>query len=802
MQVSQDRALLSAADVAGLLRDRSQRMDEVVQQAFARHLAPVFGDDAVAFAVGGFGRRELFPYSDVDLLLLTRPNLTPAAMREPLGVFLRELWDAGLRISHSVHTVDECRQVYEQNVELSISLLDRRPITAGDALAAELDAAIGQLVRVNGKTLARMLAQSARARHAKYQGTIFHLEPNIKESPGALRDMQTAAWLGELMDAGRETGLQSAWEFIAPVRWFLHEASRRDDNLLSFEMQDAMSADAAAMMREYYRQAREVFAKVSDALETAEQSQPNLLRQFRDWRSRLSNSEFTVVRDRVLVRAAGQLGSDAALVWRLIEFVARHGIAPSSDVQRRLRESSQTFAEASTRSPLWPQLKSVLELPHAAAALRVMHNAGLISAIIPEWANIDCLVVRDFYHRYTVDEHTLVAIEVLEHIPDARFRDLLYEVPDSALLRMALLLHDAGKGSGQDHVRASADLSTRVGERLGISAPELDAVRHLIASHLELSKAMSSRDLHDAHTAQLLAGKVGTVERLKMLTLMTYADITAVNPSAMTPWRADQLWRAYLAAYEELTSELETQRIHHFDGADPVTSAFVEGLPNRYLRTHPPEEIKAHAALADQARKTGVVTELKPESGYWRLVVAAQDHSFLFASIAGALSAFGMNILRAEAFANASGTVLDCFTFADPSRTLELNPPEVDRLRDTVSRVVSGKQDVKRLLAGRRKAARPSRIAPRVAFNNKASQAATLIEIVAPDRPGLLYDLASTISGAGCDITVVLIDTEANKALDVFYVTAGGSKLCPEKEEALRRDLIEACEGTLGSPRS
>ncbi len=331
-------------------------------------------------------------------------------------------------------------------------------------------------------------------------------------------------------------------------------------------------------------------------------------------------------------------------------------------------------------------------------------------------------------------------LRLLENIADIRFRTLLDESPDIALLRFALLLHDTGKGTGRDHVAESADLALTVGRRIGVSDHELETVLQLIGRHLLLSDTMNSRDLNDGQTRRLLADKVGTVETLKLLTLLTYVDISAVNPGAMTPWRSDQLWRVYLMGYEELTRELDTVRIHDFYSQGGGLSEFVEGLPTRYRRTHTLEEIQAHAALASQAGNDGVAVHLVRKSGYWQVVVATQDRPFLFASIAGALSAFGMNILKAEAFANAHGTILDFFTFADPLRTLELNPSEVDRLRDTVSRVALGKQDVKRLLANRRHAPRRSlRVEPRIAFNNKASQTATLIEIVArgPSGPAI-----------------------------------------------------------------
>lgn len=787
----------SADEVESRLRGRSDAIDAIVQNSFAEHLGSAFPSGMAAVAVGGFGRRELFPHSDVDVLILVSESLKPPQFKEPVGRFLQSLWDAGMRISHSVHTVDECCEVYEHNVELSISLLDRRPLAGDPALVEQLQTALPKFYRMHGKSLSRHLARLTRFRHAKYQNTIYHMEPNIKETPGSLRDLQVVRWFAQMNGGPQPADLDAAWRFLAPIRSFLHETSKRDDNLLSFEMQDAISGQPADMMRSYYRHARWVWSRATAVVEGAEESQPSLMRHFRDWRSRLSNSEFTVSKDRVFVRSPQLLSSDPALVFRLLEFMARHGLAASSEAHRRIAAAASELAETVDQSALWPAFKNILSQPKASVAIRAMHTTGLLGALLPEWARVDCMVVRDFYHRYTVDEHTIVAIETLEQIADERFRELGAEIADIALVRFALLMHDVGKGSGREHTAEAVRIVTDVGARMRVPKDELELMLKLIAQHLELSSTMNSRDMEDAGTARNLADRVGTVEFLKMLALLTYADISAVNPAAMTPWRADQLWRAYLIGYQELTRELDTERVHDFEDADPATREFVEGLPNRYLRTHSIEEVHAHAALAAEAAEKGVAIELRRQGGYWRAVVIATDREFLLAGMAGALASFGMNILKAEAFANARGLIVDTFTFADPLRTLELNPSEVDRLRDTLIRVILRKQDVKKLLASRRHApvAKPGQIEPRVVFNNDASQSATLIEIVAEDRPGLLYDLASAMSGAGCDIVVVLLDTEAHRALDVFYVTAGGAKLGADKQSDVRKRILAACAG-------
>ncbi len=420
-----------------------------------------------------------------------------------------------------------------------------------------------------------------------------------------------------------------------------------------------------------------------------------------------------------------------------------------------------------------------------------MHETQFLTALFPELEGIDCLVIRDFYHRYTVDEHTLVAMQFLWN-SSGNYRQLLAEIDQPDALMFALLFHDAGKGaSGGGHVEASVELAAAAMARIGTPRRERDTVRFLIGRHLELSAAMQARDLFDPQTVREMAARVETVERLKALTLLTYADIGAVNPEAMSAWRAGQLWQLYLTTYNELTRELETDRIQT-NAAPPEHAEFLEGFPTRYLRTHTEGEIDHHLALDAVRRQRGLAVEIRKLESAWQLILLAGDRPGLFAQVAGTLAGFGMNILRAEAFSNRRGLVLDTFLFADPNRTLDLNPSEVERLRGTVERVVTGKKDVRDLLKNRpmpRPPSRKARIPATVSIDADASDAATLIEIVAEDRPGLLYDLASAISTSGANIEVVLVDTEAHKAIDVFYVTAGGKKPEPEIREKLAAEL-------------
>jgi len=802
------------SDPLRALEERTAAVDALVLKFWAQHLSRAAPAGTALLAVGGYGRRQLFPYSDVDLLLLFASDKAAGGLKDSISGFLQQLWDAGLRVSHSVRTPAECSELHDNNIELNISLLDQRYLTGDAGVYGSLVQKLPRFVHGQRDSLTRHLSRMTRERHTRYNDTFYHLEPDVKEAPGGLRDLQLLAWLTQiattqptaLAPPAPLAELNDARAFLFKLRGYLHHHARRDSNVLSFDAQEWVAeqlglVEPAELMRAYYRNARIIDRSALRVLETEEARASSLFAQFRDRRSRISNTDFTVSRERIYLRAPQQIEAEPAVLLRLLQFVARHGFRLSLEAEERIAAQLPAARKYFAAShPLWPAIGEALSLPHAALALRVAHETGVLTVLFPEMEDIDCLVIRDFYHRYTVDEHTLVAIQTLAQLraakdsPATSYAGLLSEIEQLGVLVFALLFHDVGKGSPEEgHVDASLRIADRAMERIQVPTAERTTAAFLIRCHLEMSTAMSSRDPDDPATTQYLAHKVGTVENLKYLTLVTYADISAVNPTAMTSWRAEQLWQLYLRTYNELTRELDAERIEH--AGSPERDAFLEGFPTRYLRTHSDSDIERHMRLEMDSRARGVAADIARSNGSYRLTLVTADRPFLFASIAGTLSSFGMNILKAEAFANRRGTVLDTFSFSDPLRTLELNPSEVDRLKSTVERAVLGRVDVKQLLRSRPRVVLPSRkarIDPSVYMDNQASRSATLIQVVAEDRPGLLYDIASTISSRGASIDVVLIDTEAHKAIDVFYVTAGGEKLTAEKQRELEQALAGA----------
>ena len=807
-----EREFFKTGNAASVQAGLCDKIDEIAIETYRASIEPVLPQGAAMLAAGGYGRREIFPYAAVDIVVLLEGESPWVSLREPLAECVRLLWDAGLRLNHTVRTLPECLEFREQNIDFTINLLDLRFLAGDAALHARLAAKWPAFLEKHGSKLSQHLIQLTRVRHARYQNTLHHREPDIKECPGGLRDLHLVGSLAHLSSERAQLDtmqLADAGAFLSSIRCFLHYQASSDRNLLDVEAQEKLlvqpftrAAATAELMRDYFQQSWVIFNAARRTLDSCEKTQSSLAGNFRDWRSRLSNSEFTVSREQVLLRNPGQIDGDPAVVLRLLEFIGRHGIRPAPDTERRLEAARSVFAAYCAQPRhMWTTIENILSLPHAALAIRALQYTGLLTAVFPEMSSIADLVQPASEDRFTADEKTLMALERaagLSSAPDParqRFSQLSSELENRSVLAFALLFQNTGQGAaGGDAVQSSIAPARQAMERIRVPAEEQRDIDFLIEHQLDLAEVMSGRDVDDPATARHLAERVGTIEHLKMLTILTYSGLPAITSDAMTPWRLERLWRVYEVTRHELTRELETDRILEVPAAVPGRPAFLKGFPVRYLRAHSAHDIEQHLRLYEESRPTGVAVQLDRIEGAYRLTVIARDMPALFASFSGAISSFGLDILKAEAFSNARGIILDTFVFADPQRTLELNPPESERLLDLIRRVALGKTDGQRLLRDRAQPDPKRRGAPPlVHFDSDACDTATLVEIVAEDRPGLLYNLATVFSSTACNIDVVLIDTKGHRAIDVFYVAHDGQKLSPELQAALKEKLLAAC---------
>ncbi len=788
----------------------------------------------VVCAVGGYGRRTLCLNSDVDLLIVTAGAIGPDEERFVKSL-LQPLWDLRLNVGQHVRELAEMDRVEVDNPELLLSLFDMRFVAGNAALYENLQERLEsrRAERIDkGRSL---LLELTDARYARFNGTLYQLEPDVKDAPGGLRDIQALSLLGAWSRAAPADGgggdalAREAEELLFRLRSLLHVATGRNANVLTHALQetaaDALGCDGStaqqrveSLMSEYFRGARRVARSLAAAraIDSDAGREPAAPRSAGKYLAvcpdgvRFTDPHAVVARPSLWIEAFRvALASGVAVSVQARALIETHASRYTADDFVATQGDRQELRRLFTpRTGLYARLSE-------------MHDCGLLGLVFPEFARIRSRVIRDFYHRYTVDEHTLIAIRNIEtltaDVPPARerFAAMLAEVHAPDLLALALLYHDVGKWRDDDHAAESVAMAEPMLERLQLAPDARQTVTFLIQHHLVMSRMAFLRDSEDPAVVSRLADIVRTEDRLKMLCLLTWADIGAVSPDTLTPWKEELLWRLYVDVYNRLTYGYADDRIETdnaglevlvagrpSDVSEQELRAFLAGLPRRYLALFGLSTIYRHVRLARDIGRDEVHASIEKHEDIYELSVATLDKPFLFSNIAGVLSYFGMNIHRAQAMTTPAGLVLDVFEFSDVEEFLGRNPGGAADIARVLQAVVAGGTDVTDLLRGKERSLvyrRSPRVAPLVHVDNEHSASFTVVEIVADDAIGLLYRISRTVSRLGCDLDLALIDTEGAKAIDVLHVTSGGRKLSPAEEAVLREELDRLLEDSTES---
>jgi len=821
---------------------------------------PTAGEKLAIVAVGGYGRGEMAPYSDVDLLFLLPYKQTPHT-EQVIEFLLYVLWDLGLKVGQAVRSVAECLRYAKDDLTIRTALLEARYVWGDQALFGELKQRFeAEIVRNSAAQYVEAKLAERDQRHQRVGDSRYQLEPNVKEGKGGLRDLHTLFWLAKyiyriddvaklvelrVLSAEESQRFARAQNFLWTVRCHLHYLAGRGEERLTFDMQTEIGArmgytgrpgarGVERFMKHYFLVAKDVgdLTRIFCALLEIDQKGKRRLSWLR-WGQRGRRLDgFPLDGDRVTIPHDNIFKEDPVALLRLFHVAQEHDL----DIHpRALRAATQSLRLVNARLREDPEanrlfLEVLTSKKNPEIALRRMNEAGIFGRFVPDFGRVVAQMQYDMYHVYTVDEHTLFAIGILHQIETGRLKEelpvasaIMPTIASRRALFVATLLHDIAKGRGGDHSVIGAKIALKLGPRLGLSDEETETVAWLVRWHLLLSSTAFKLDIGDPQTIQQFVERVQSPERLKLLLVLTAADIRAVGPKVWSGWKAALLRELYHSALDlisgGLTAGARDSRIAEAQAAarallpDFTDADFAQftsrGYPFYWLsldaETHARHARLMREADASQAPLT-VEKRIDTARAVTEITLYAADHPGLFSRITGALAGSGANIVDAKIMTMSNGMALDTLWVQDQDGTAFDRPDKLAKLAFNFENVLTG--ELKPHIELGRKPAFPSRMSvftvpPRVLVDNNASASHTVIEVNGRDRPGLLWELTRELTRLSLNLSSAKISTYGEKVVDVFYVkNLFGHKVEHAQKLAEIRTALEAVlvKGNIAAP--
>ena len=843
-----------------LTHSQSRLTDDLVGLALhvgRRWLHPASNLDAsdrlAVVAVGGYGRAEMAPHSDVDLLFLLPGKITPWA-ESLIESVLYLLWDLKLKVGHSSRTVKDCLKLGRGDFTIRTALLEHRFISGDATLAKELDDRLwADLFRSTGPEFIEAKLAERGERHKKHGEQRYVLEPNVKESKGGLRDLQTLYWIGKyLYRVASPQGLvakglfsreefdafERAETFLWAVRCHLHYIAGRAMDQLTFDMQPEVAARMGyrdtggrraveVFMQDFFRHATRVGDLTRIFLTGLEARHVKPEARIRGLFSRGKVAPgYKLVQGRIDVTDAALFLADPVNLLRIFEEALRSGYLLHPNAMRLVAANLDLIDESLRENPEAQRIFLDLLLKHGnpERALRRMNELGVLAAFIPDFEPIVAMMQFNVYHHFTVDEHIIQCISCLAQIERGELVDDLPVVSrilgagvNRRVLYVALLLHDIGKGRPEDHSIIGAQLARRICPRLGLDAEETETVEWLVRYHLLMSDMAQKRDIGDPRTVRDFAKAVQTRKRLDLLLVLTVCDIRGVGPSTWNNWKAMLLRQLYQQTSDALEGGLESVTRHNREDEakialrqrlrDWTPEALTHELSRHYAPywqglTFDTLEVFAHLLTGLKDDEIRIDLHPEPQRAATRACFALADHPGIFSRLAGALALVGANVVDARTYTSKDGYATAVFWIQDAA-ALPYEVARLPRLRGMIERTLKGEVRPKTALADRDKIKKREsafRFPTHITFDNEGSDIYTIIEVDTRDRPGLLYDLTRTLAAGNISISSAVIATYGAQVVDSFYVKdMFGLKLHDRRrldslDKKLRQAIAEGAE--------
>ena len=846
---------LAAARALSNLQDATiQVIYDFATKHFYYAQNPTAAERIAVVATGGYGRGELAPGSDIDLLFVRPFKQTPWG-ESVIEFILYMLWDLGLKVGHATRSLGECVRLSKQDITIRTAILEARYLWGDENLYEELRKKFWTEVATgNGQDFVEAKLAERNERHARQGESRYLVEPNIKEGKGGLRDLQTLYWIGKYLyhvdDAAalvehnvftkdEYKTFQKAEAFLWDVRVRLHYLVGRAEERLSFDVQPELAKAmkftddnprraVEAFMKTYFLVAKDVgdltrifCAALEDQNKKRRPSLASMLPGF--LKPRTGGEDFYVENGRLNARSNIFRGDPINMI-RIFHIADAKFVDVHPDALRTITRSLDAITDDVRRDSeanrLFLEILSSRNNPER--ALRLMNEAGVFGRFVPEFGRVVGLMQFNMYHHYTVDEHLIRAVGNVAAIEHGVLRDehplsteIIKRVKSREALYVAILLHDIAKGLPGDHSEVGAAIANSLCPRLGLRPEDTSAVMWLVKNHLVMSDMAQKRDISDPKTVKDFVGQVQTPEMLRLLLVLTVADIRAVGPGVWNGWKGQLLRELYYEAESVMSGgdamPARAARVEHAKAAlEQRIADMPQEVRERALSRHYDNYWLAfddaaherHARLMADADAKGELFSLAAESNDFRsvteIVLFTPDHPGLFSQLAGAVSISGGTIVDAKAFTTTDGFALDVFSVQDAEGGTFGDAARVERLRQSIERTLRGEVYPRRAIAQRPAKKRSSafRVTPRVNFDNEASSSATVVEVEGLDRPGLLYEVTDALFQSGLSISSAMVSTYGERAVDVFYVRDGfGHKVRHEDRlKSVYARLLKALE--------